>query len=122
ERALAPLEERLGQAPGRHRPERVAVATRVLGGDETFFARDPQRDRPALGQQRLRQSRLVPPGPEIASEPQQIVQLVRVPRIAAQLLLDLLERARVDQLPQLLLAEQLLQQLPVERERLGTPL
>ena len=42
--------------------------------------------------------------------------------VAAQLLLHLLERRRVDQLAQLLLAEQLPQQVAVERQRLRAPL
>ena len=50
------------------------------------------------------------------------MQLVGVARAAAQLLLDLRERVRVDQLAQLLLAEQLAQQIAVERERLRAPL
>ena len=50
------------------------------------------------------------------------MERVRARGRAAQLVLDLLERGRVDQVAQLLLAEQLLQQVAVERERLGAPL
>ena len=50
------------------------------------------------------------------------MELVRARRRAAQLALDLLERGRVDQVAQLLLAEQLPQQVAVEGERLGAPL
>ena len=50
------------------------------------------------------------------------MELVGIARVAAQLLLDVGERVRVDQLAQLLLAEQLAQQVAVERERLGAPL
>ena len=42
--------------------------------------------------------------------------------VAAQLVLDLVERARVDQVAQLLLPEQLAQQVAVERQRLRAPL
>ncbi len=50
------------------------------------------------------------------------MQLVWVPRATAKLLLDLLERPRIDELAQLLLAEQLLEEIAVEREHLGPPL
>ena len=50
------------------------------------------------------------------------MQLVRAPRRSAQLRLDLVERARVDQLAQLVLAEELLEQIAVEREHLGAAL
>ena len=50
------------------------------------------------------------------------MELIRVPRAPAQLLLDLFERPGVDQVAQLLLPEQLLQQVAVERENLGPPL
>jgi hypothetical protein len=50
------------------------------------------------------------------------VERVRARRQVEQLALDLLERGRVDQVAQLLLAEQLLQQVAVEGERLGAPL
>ena len=50
------------------------------------------------------------------------MQLVGVARVAAELRLDLGERVGVDQLAQLLLAEQLAQQVAVERERLRAPL
>ena len=50
------------------------------------------------------------------------MQLVGRAGAAAQLLLDLLERAGVEQVAQLLLAEQLAQQVAVERQRLRPPL
>ena len=46
------------------------------------------------------------------------MELVRIARLAAQLLLDLGQRVGVDELSQLLLAEQLAQQVTVERQRL----
>ena len=64
---------------------------------------------------------------EVADAAQHVVQ--RVDRVRARALggalevgLDLLERVRVDQLAQLLLAEQLAQQLAVERQRGGAAL
>ena len=50
------------------------------------------------------------------------MQFVRSTRIAAQLRFDVLERSRVDQVAELLLAEQLAEQVTVERERLRPPL
>ena len=56
------------------------------------------------------------------AHPQQVVQLVGVPRCRLQRPLDLLDRVAVEQLAQLLLAEQLAQQVAVERERLRAAL
>ena len=50
------------------------------------------------------------------------MHLVRIARRPAQLRLDLLQRAGVDQVAQLLLAEELAEQVAVERERLRAPL
>ena len=50
------------------------------------------------------------------------MQLVRCSWIAAQIRLDLLQRARVDEVAELLLAEQLPEQVAVERQRLRAPL
>ncbi len=50
------------------------------------------------------------------------MQPVRVFRLARQRRLDLVERARIEQVAQLLLAEQLAEEVTVERERLRTPL
>src|SRR4029453_16285802 len=60
--------------------------------------------------------------PQVAAAAQQVVQLVGRARLTAQLLLDLHQRARVDQISELLLSEQLAQQVAVERKRLRTPL
>ena len=65
-----------------------------------------------LGQDELRE--LIDPGALEEVE----TQLVRVARRTTQLRLDLLQCARVDQLAQLVLAEQLLEEIPVEREHL----
>ena len=50
------------------------------------------------------------------------MQLVGASRLAAELALDLLQSARVDQIAELLLPEQLAQEVAVERQRLGAPL
>ena len=108
------FEERLGQPARRHRAKGVAVPTRVLRRDQTLLAADPHRDRPPLVEERLRECCVELTRPQVASEPEHVVQLIRVPGRASKLLLDLLERTRVEQVAQLLLAEQLLQQVAVE--------
>ena len=115
ERVRPAFEERLGQPAGRHGAKRIAVPAGVLGGDEALLARDPQRDRTALVEQRRGERGIELAGPQVSTQPQDVVQLVRVARLAAELRLDLLERAGIDQLAQLLLAEQLLEQVTVER-------
>ena len=59
---------------------------------------------------------------QVAAQAEQVVQLVRFARLAAQLPLDLGERLGIDQFAQLLLAEQLAEQVAVERKRLRAPL
>src|SRR5207237_843149 len=78
-------------------------------------------ERTTVGEQRLGERRVVLPRTQIAAQPQLVVQLVRVPGVAAQLRLDLLERTGVDQIPQLLLAEELAEQVAIERQRLRAP-
>src|SRR5439155_24232008 len=65
-------------------------------------------------------------GATVSELPQLIVQLVGVARLAAvgealQLQLEVGERARVDELAELFLSEQLGQDPPVERQRLRAP-
>ena len=55
-------DERLGQPARRDRAERVAVQAGVVGGDPALLAADPQRDRAALGQERLDHRVGVDPG------------------------------------------------------------
>ena len=55
ERRVVNLQEDLGQAARRHRADRVAVASRVLGCDQAPFACDPHHHRSPLDEQRLRQ-------------------------------------------------------------------
>ena len=59
---------------------------------------------------------------EVAAAPEQVVELVGRARIAGELRLHLGQRVRVEQVAQLLLAEQLAQEVAVERERLRPPL
>ena len=122
ERVGAAREERFGEAAGRHRAERVAVAAGVLGGDQALLAREANGERAALGEQDRGLALVVLACAQVAAAAEHVVELVGVARVAAQLLLDLGERVRIDQLAQLLLAEQLAQEVAVERERLGTPL
>ena len=122
QRVVDGLEERLREAAGGHHAEGVAVEPRVLGRDHRVAGADHRPERAALAHQGLRE-----PGVELAlaqvtDAPQEIVQLVGVPRLRAQRRLDLRERARVEQVAELLLAEQLAQQLAVERERLRATL
>ena len=136
ERLLDRLEEDLGQAAGWHRPEGVAEEAGVLGGQPALLARDPHPDRAALllelvedarrghGRQAARLGLV---GGQVADRPQHVVEPVGIRRAGAlagalEVGLDLLERRRVDQLAQLLLAEQLAQQVAVERQRRGAPL
>ena len=129
-------QERLGQAAGRHRAERVAVEPGVLGGDPALLAADAQADRAALalelGEHRVRvnarehaRAHLV--GGQVAEPAQHVVQRVaglglRALGAVLEVGLDLLERVGVDQVAQLLLAEQLAQQVAVERQRRRAPL
>ena len=59
---------------------------------------------------------------QVAAQPQHVMERLGILRERPQRRLDLGERVGVDQLAQLLLAEQLAQQVAVERERLRTPL
>ena len=130
------LEEGLRQAGRRRHPERVAVEAGVLGGDVALLAGDPDQGDAALGDQLLqhRGGRVALGDPlgallggEVAEVAEQLLQRVAVAgaaRLGAvlELRLDLLQRLGVDQLAQLLLAEQLAQQVAVERQRRGAPL
>ena len=136
ERLLDLLEEHLRQAARRHGPEGVAVEAGVLGREPALLAADAHADGPAplleVAQHALRRHRLEAAllrlvGRQVAHRAQHVVHAVGVGGAGAlagalEVGLHLLERARVDQLAQLLLAEQLPQQLAVERQRRGAPL
>ena len=121
------LEEDLGQTGGRHRAERVAVEAGVLGGDPARLAADAQPHGAALAVEL--------PDPFRRAAPRvQLVARVRSPTPAQDVVQRVDESARVrsdsrwrsastcssasgvDQLAQLVLAEQLAQQVAVERE------
>src|SRR5205814_8024726 len=115
QRVRSAFEVHLRQAAGRHHAEGVAVPARVLGGDQPLLAREPDEQRAALPEQRLRQLLVVFTRTKIAAETKDVVQLVGRARRTAQLCLHLFERSHVDQLAQVLLTEQLAQEVAVER-------
>ena len=117
-----PSRKASGSPPGGIDAERVAVAAGVLGRDQPLLAGDPRRQRAALGEQDRGLRLVVLAGAQVAAAAEDVVQLVGIARIAGQLPLDLGERIGIDQLAQLLLAEQLAQQVAVERERLRAAL
>ena len=130
-------DEGVGQAGGRHDAERVAEQAGVLGGGPAQLAADAQPHRAALARELRRATRR----PRAAAAQRALASSsVRSPtrrstscsastesarvrsRRPLQVGLDLLQRRRVDQLAQLLLAEQLAQQLAVQRQRGGAAL
>ena len=116
------LEERVGEARGRDDAERVAIAARILRRRESLLAGDAHADRAPF---RLedRGVRLVELArAQVAAQSQQVVEPLGIVRERPQRRLDLGERGRVDELAQLLLAEQLPQEVAIERQRLRTPL
>jgi hypothetical protein len=136
ERLVHRLDERLRQPAWRHGAEPVAVQAGVLGGDPALLPADAHRDRAPLGAKlvehalrvdALHAARLrLAPG-QVAQCTQHVVERVDIRCLHSlgqvlQVGLDLRERVRVDQVAQLLLAEQLAQQVAVERERRGAPL
>ena len=130
-------EERLRHAGRRTRPDPVAVARDVLHRDPALLATDP-RTHGAAGRRELGQvdRRLDPAadGPraglvrrEVAESPQEVVDLVGVRRVALvgerlEAELEVREGVRVEQLAQLLLAQQLAQEVAVKGQRLGAAL
>ena len=130
------LEERVGHAARRHRAQRVAVAAGVLGGDQAALAREVDPDGAPLAHQGLGDLGRAPRlgkaggdlvGRQVADAAQQVVEAVRPPRPRPlrqplEVGLDRGQRPGVDQVAQLLLAQQLAQQVAVERQRLGAPL
>ena len=115
------VEERLGQAARRHHAERVPEQPCVLDRDQTILSRDPNPQRSTLGLERRRVRRVELVVAEIAATPEEVVQLVGRARVAGELCLDLGEGRRVEQVAQLLLAEELAKQVAVERQRLRPP-
>ena len=121
-------DERLGQPGGRDGAERVAVQARRPRPRASASRRRPAARSPAARRAAARshadrpaaQLRLV--HREVADASQHVVQRVDGVRARAlgqplQVGLDRLQRARVDQLAQLFLPQQLAQQLAVQRQR-----
>ena len=137
ERVACLAEEGGGRPRRRLGPGRVAVAGGVLHRDPAGLPADPHDHRPPGGGQRLqplaggrqpaaRARRDLLLG-EVAEPAQQVGDLVHRAGLALvderlALELRLLEGRRVEQLAQLLLAEQLAEQVAVEGERLGPSL
>ena len=137
ERAVDLFDERLRQTAGRHDAERVAIEAGVVGRDPALLARD-------AGSTIARRSRRSTSSSAAASTPastrscasaarqvadaaQDVAERVaragaRAVRAVLEVGLDLVQRAGVDQLAQLVLAEQLAQQVAVERQRRRAPL
>ncbi len=130
-------EERLGQAAGRDDAERVAVEAGVGGVDEALLAADAHADGAPLalaapssrpsGVDALEDAFGDLGGIQVAERRSASCSSSRVAarvcsRAALQVVLQRAQRAGVDQLAQLLLAEQLAQQVAVERQRGGAAL
>ncbi len=125
--------EERGRHPDRRGdPDPVAVARHVLDGDPAVVAGDPRPDRAARAGQLLEPrtgGRLAALGPcrdlgrrQVPQPAQQVVDAVerRCPAVLGQRLevqLEVGQGVRVEQLAQLLLAEQLAQQVAIERQR-----
>jgi hypothetical protein len=136
QRLLDGLYEDLGQPARRHGAERIAVETCVLCGDPAVLAADPHRHGAPLASQlvehpvgghALEAALLRLLGGQVADRPQHVVEAVCVRGAhwvgqALEVGLDLGQRVGVDQVAQLLLAEQLAEQIAVERQCRRAPL
>src|SRR5439155_5534343 len=116
------LEEDVRQPARRHRSEGVAVPAGVLRSDETALRGHAHLDRPPLGEQDRGERLVVLAWPEVSPKAKDVVQFIRVPRMPSELGLHLLDRIAVEEVSELLLAEQLSEKVAVERERLCAPL
>src|SRR5205085_11347350 len=112
----------------------VAVARDVLDRDPSILAADPGGGRAArrdeLGQPRIGEARAARAarrdlvGRQVAEPTEEVVELIdaRHPPVFREALeaeLEIGERLRVEQLAQLLLAEQLAEEVAIERTRAG---
>ena len=130
------LQEGLRHPDRRGRPEPVAQPGHVLDGHPALLAADPQPHRPPrplqLGQPAGGGRRVGAAGGrllhgQVAQQPQGVVQAVGVAGLALggeqlQLQLQVGQGGLVDQVAQLLAAQQLGQDRPVQRQGLGPPL
>ena len=135
-RVVDRLEVGLRQAARRRNADRVAVEPGVLGGDPALLAGDPDAHSAALalelaehrlGREALGRALLELVGGQVAEPAQDLLERVAVAgeRVRMQELeraLDLLQRLGVDQLAELVGAEQLRQQVAVERQGRRAPL
>ena len=125
-------QERLRYADRRRHADAVAVSRDILDGDPAVVAGDPHPDRapsarqlgePGIGRRAvLEDARGDLVVRQVAQAPQQVVHLVdggRLPIVGQRLQrqLQVGQRVRVEQLAQLLLAEELAEQVAVEGER-----
>ena len=122
QRVLPALQIGVGEPRRRHRAERVPVAPRILGGDQVLARGESHTHRTTLSLECRGQLLVELTGDKVASAQEQVVKLVGRAGAPAKLLLDLVHRVAVDEVAQLFLAEQLLEQVAIERERLGAPL
>ncbi len=136
QRLLDLFQEGRRQSAGRHCAECVAIEAGVLARDPALLAADAHlhgaarllevAEHPARGDG-LEAARLGLVHGEVAHGAQHVVEAVRVGRPGAlaeplEVGLHLFERGGVDQVAQLLLAEQLPQEVAVERQRGRAPL
>ena len=132
---FAGREQRLGHAPRRAGAERIAISGDVLDCDPSLLARDAERDG-AASLERAQGDAYVEIGIrtcrdlgriEVADPSQEVVDRVGGPRPPPlgqplELELERADRVRVEQLAQLVGAEQLGQELAVQGQRLGAAL
>ena len=102
--------------------ETEILPRRVLGRDHDVHPADTPAERAPLADEGLREPRVELTGAKLSTAAQEIVQVVRVPRDRAERSLDVCERAGIDQIPKLLLPEELAEELSVERQRLRAAL
>src|SRR6266851_561103 len=122
ERLGPALEEDLRQTTRRHHADGIAIAARILSGDQPLLAGEAHEQRTTLAQERLCKALVVFAFAQVSAQAKLVVQLVGVARVAAQLRLDLLDCVRIEQVAELFLPEQLAQEVTVERQRLRAPL
>ena len=117
------LDEHVGQPGRRHGAGRVAVAARVLGGDQALLPGDAHADGTARADELRRRLRVDLLRRQVAEPPQQVGQCLGAVAVRpADRLDDLCLGLRVEQVADLLLAQQLPQHAAVERQRLGATL
>ena len=117
-RVLDGLEKDLRHSARRDDSERVAHESSVLDRDEQLARAEPHANGATLAQERLGEPAVVLAVDERAGAAQQVVELIDVARRRSQRRLDLLDRAEVEQLAQLLDAHELAEKVAVERQRL----